>query len=665
MILKNGNEEDNKNNSKVEKVKQNQYIIEEKIKTEAGEKTIRKYIRGILLGKGGFGECYEFKCEKSEKKFACKIIDKETLHNYNISENKNEIINEKSFEKNKKHLKELLKNEIKIHNQLHHPYIVSFEHYFEDNKNVYILLELCQNQTLESLLKRRKRLTEFEVQYYIKQLIRALKYLHKRKIIHRDLKLSNLFINEKMELKLGDFGLAIKLEKDEDKVKGKCGTIDYMAPEILSGISYSYGVDIWSLGVIIYRLITGEFPFISTKQCTKVENIKESNFTFPKDIIISESAKDLIEQILEKKPEKRPSLSQILIHNFFNQARSIPDNLPTIFLGSTPSCDYIKSYIKDVDDKDLIVKKPFEKIKLIDFIPNENEINEDKEGVNYIIKNEKYLKESEICVKKWNDYPKHGLGYLLTNGNYGVFFNDKSKIILNPQTKIFYFLKRNIYDNKEEIKCFNIYDIEKKDDAENENIILEIKSKLKILKEFKKIIEASIKIGKDKEEKEKQEEENKEKRKKVEIKKVEEQKEMKEEEIKEEEIKEEPKKGEKNEEKKEQKKEEENEEEEKEEEEEKPFIHIKKWMKTKHAVFFRLSNKVVQAYFKDDTQIIFDNENSFTYVNKKGERLQYDRELNSKDDKMIKKYNYTKECINHLLDKHLKIKAQKRYQKDY
>ena len=84
-------------------------------------------------------------------------------------------------------------------------------------------------------------------------------------------------------------------------------------------------------------------------------------------------------------------------------------------------------------------------------------------------------------------------------------------------------------------------------------------------------------------------------------------------------------------------------------------------MKTKHAVFFRLSNKVVQVYFNDHTQIILDDTKSFTYVNKKGERLKYNCELKSTDEKMIKRYKYAKGFTSHLLDEHLKKSAQKRY----
>ncbi len=77
-------------------------------------------------------------------------------------------------------------SEIRIHRALHHANIVGFEHFFEDNENVYILLEMCQNQTLNELLRRRKRLTELEVQCYGMQILAALKYLHSHRVIHRE-----------------------------------------------------------------------------------------------------------------------------------------------------------------------------------------------------------------------------------------------------------------------------------------------------------------------------------------------------------------------------------------------------------------------------------------------------------------------------------------------
>lgn len=131
-------------------------------------------------------------------------------------------------------------------------------------------------------MKRRKRLTEIEVQYYTYQLIVALKYLHQNRVIHRDLKLGNLFLGEKLEIKLGDFGLATRLEFDGEKKRTICGTPNYIAPEILDGkCGHCYEVDIWSLGVIVYTLIIGKPPFETPDVKTTYKKIKAGAYSFP------------------------------------------------------------------------------------------------------------------------------------------------------------------------------------------------------------------------------------------------------------------------------------------------------------------------------------------------------------------------------------------------
>ena len=124
-------------------------VIEEKIKDVNSQIKIRKYTKGKFLGKGGFAHCYEFICQDNNKVFAAKVINKENIKIPNF--------------------KQKLYSEIKIHKSLHHNQVVAFEHSFEDEKNVYMLLELCQNQSLEELQRRRETLTELEVQCYMIQ----------------------------------------------------------------------------------------------------------------------------------------------------------------------------------------------------------------------------------------------------------------------------------------------------------------------------------------------------------------------------------------------------------------------------------------------------------------------------------------------------------------
>jgi polo-like kinase 1 len=130
-------------------------------------------------------------------------------------------------------------------------------------------------------------------------MLSAIKYMHKNKIIHRDLKLGNLFLSEKMEIKIGDFGLATKVEFEGERKRTVCGTPNYIAPEILeSKNGHSYEVDIWSLGVIIYTLLIGKPPFETNDVKSTYRRIRMNAYSFPEHIPISNGAKNLITRIL-------------------------------------------------------------------------------------------------------------------------------------------------------------------------------------------------------------------------------------------------------------------------------------------------------------------------------------------------------------------------------
>ena len=572
----------------------NAAVVEEKIIKVTGDVQIRKYYKGRLLGKGGFAKCYEFTCSENKKTFAAKVVAKSGLV--------------------KSRAKQKLISEIKIHKSLHHPQIVAFEHYFEDTENVYILLEMCQNQTLNELLKRRKRLTEIEVQCYIVQLIKALKYLHSHRVIHRDLKLGNLFLTDKMELKVGDFGLATKLDFEGERKRTVCGTPNYIAPEILDGkTGHSYEVDIWSLGVIIYTLIIGKPPFETRDVKTTYKRIKMNAYTFPENAIISEAAKNLISQILVLDPSKRPTLDQILTHDFFNQGTSIPKLLPPSTLACTPSLSYIKQFMPEAG-KDGIVNKPVTSTKLIDKPTGNNNIGSNENKNENVAKNvntpqgDPNLKGPDTWVKKWVDYSsKYGLGYLLSNGFSGVFFNDSSKIILNPTTKQFYYIERRASDKQEIINSHYIDDFPK-----------DLQKKVTLLNHFKNYLEGEsnpVESQQSNEEKGEANQENQDKDKDKDKK-----------------------------------------------DKDKPFTYVKKWMRTRHAIMFRLSNKIVQVCFQDKTEIILSSESRVvTYVNKKGERMTYPliTALEMANYEMTKRLKYTKDILTHMLTMNQQKNAQR------
>ncbi|KAJ3219956.1 Cell cycle serine/threonine-protein kinase cdc5/MSD2 [Chytriomyces hyalinus] len=188
------------------------------------------------------------------------------------------------------------------------------------------------------MLKQRKRLSEPEVRYYMHHLLHGVNYMHQHRVIHRDLKLGNMFLAKDMRLKIGDFGLAAMIKHDGERKKTICGTPNYIAPEVLFDVQngHSYEVDLWSLGVVMYTQLVGRPPF-QTKEVKQIyKKIKENVYEFPSQIPISQNAKDVINALLNKTPTLRPSVEEVLLADFFT-AETVPYSIPVSALSSVPS----------------------------------------------------------------------------------------------------------------------------------------------------------------------------------------------------------------------------------------------------------------------------------------------------------------------------------------
>jgi len=313
----------------------------------------KTYTRKNILGEGGFAVCYEVVDEKGNT-YAAKVVSKQTL-------------------KGEKQRTKLI-GEIRIQKSLHHQNIVRFYDVFEDSENVYMIIEICRNHTLVELLKKRKRLTEPEVRFYMLQLIAATIYMHKKHVIHRDLKLGNLLLDDNMDLKIADFGLAAMIQHEGERKKTICGTPNYIAPEVLfdSGHGHSYEVDIWSLGVIMYTLLVGKPPFQTREVEAIYKKIKENNYSFPPDLDISNDAKNLISQILDKVPENRPTLEEMRQHPFLT-TQPIPKSIPKSAFTTIPVFHEEKPPFPDINEEE----------------DKENEYEEDKKEEEEKVKSKK------------------------------------------------------------------------------------------------------------------------------------------------------------------------------------------------------------------------------------------------------------------------------------
>lgn len=149
-----------------------------------------------------------------------------------------------------------------------------------------------------------------------------------------------------MEVKIGDFGLATKLEFDGERKRTICGTPNYIAPEVLEGKQgHSYEVDIWSIGVIIYTLIIGKPPFETSDVKTTYKRIRMNAYNFPEQVGITDNARDLITKILNNDPAKRPTIDDIMNHEWINHTGTIPRLLPASTLACPPSSTYIRQFL--------------------------------------------------------------------------------------------------------------------------------------------------------------------------------------------------------------------------------------------------------------------------------------------------------------------------------
>ena len=237
-----------------------------------------------FLGKGSFGKVILVKYFKNNKTYAMKILKKE------------EIIRRKQI----KHTK----TERLLLEKLNHPFIAQLQFAFQDEKKLYFVTEFLQGGELYFHLRRNKNFKENSVKFYASQIFLAIDYMHKNGYIYRDLKLENILMDKDGYIKLTDFGLSKMIMNDMNiELKNTvCGTLEYMAPEMIKGDAYDKNVDWYSFGIVLYEMICGDFPFKLKNR--KIEgSIYDEKIEFPETM--SEEAKDIISKLLVVDPEKR------------------------------------------------------------------------------------------------------------------------------------------------------------------------------------------------------------------------------------------------------------------------------------------------------------------------------------------------------------------------
>ncbi|TMW69389.1 hypothetical protein Poli38472_001545 [Pythium oligandrum] len=209
--------------------------------------------------------------------------------------------------------------EVELLSTLKHPNVVEYKESFVEGNVIHIVMAYCDGGDLAGRIRERvAELAEGKDAYFntkqildwFVQMAMAIKYLHERRILHRDLKTSNIFLTTENVVKLGDFGIARTLNSTLDQAKTVVGTPYYMSPEVCESKPYSYASDVWSLGCVLYEMCALKHAFDAPNFLILILKIVQTEFTEVPAHVDPEIS-DILKKLLDKNPERRPSMDQI------------------------------------------------------------------------------------------------------------------------------------------------------------------------------------------------------------------------------------------------------------------------------------------------------------------------------------------------------------------
>jgi len=278
------------------------------------EPHIGKYRLLKTIGKGNFAKVKLAKHIPTGKEVAIKIIDKTQL-------------NPGSLQK--------LFREVRIMKTLDHPNIVKLYQVIETEKTLYLVMEYASGGEVFDYLVLHGRMKEKEARAKFRQIVSAVQYCHQKKIIHRDLKAENLLLDSEMNIKIADFGFSNEFVPG-NKLDTFCGSPPYAAPELFQGKKYDGPeVDVWSLGVILYTLVSGSLPFDGSTLRELRERVLRGKYRIP--FYMSTDCENLLKKFLVLNPTRRASLEVIMKDKWMN-------------MGYEGESDELKPYIEPVQD---------------------------------------------------------------------------------------------------------------------------------------------------------------------------------------------------------------------------------------------------------------------------------------------------------------------------
>ena len=457
--------------------------------TQRGIK-IGNYILRKKLGAGQFGTVFKAKDYKTGKEYAIKRMRKSAI-------DQNEI------------LKRLLQSEAAIMNHINHNNILHLYDFLESKNNYYLVVNYCNQGDFEAYLEENKTkfLSEEKAVYFLKHIMNGFQELRKHKVLHRDFKLANLFVHDE-KVVIGDFGFA---KSGENMAKTKLGTPLTMAYEILISNNdedcyYNSKADLWSIGVVYYQMLFGNYPFNGYTMREIIKDIKKkvNNLDFPRHV--SEESKNLINRLLECDPEKRISWPEFFNHPLFTKfviKSTIVGNKKNHMsvIGSNIKCD--KEFLnnkKNIKDKNIqfmdqdkilelfekkkIEKKNVEETKCNDSLEKElifrnisYRYNHEKNKILFIILSaKKILKSLKKNLCKFAEKDLYNVSLLLIKK--AIVLNNCNMKKLKEKKNIYYFNKTFFEELTKQKKHLEILKIFEQDYNKFENLLKLVIKKL-------------------------------------------------------------------------------------------------------------------------------------------------------------------------------------------
>jgi len=245
--------------------------------------TINDFHLVKVIGKGSYGKVMLVK--RDNEVFAMKVLRKENVMNRNQVEH--------------------TKTERNVLEAVSHPFIVQLHYAFQTPSKLYFVLEFCPGGELFFHLSRASRFSEGRCRFYASEILLAIEYLHRLNIIYRDLKPENILLDLEGHVKLTDFGLSKEGISDNYGATSMCGTPEYLAPEILDKQGHGKAVDWYSLGALVFEMLTGLPPFYTKDRAELFERIRQGADILEFPNYISPVARELLQALLKKDPATR------------------------------------------------------------------------------------------------------------------------------------------------------------------------------------------------------------------------------------------------------------------------------------------------------------------------------------------------------------------------